>query len=290
LCAVPELRHLRVFVAVAQERNFTHAAERLHLAQQAVSKSVAQLERELGVELLERTSREVRLTSAGEALLADAPGVLAAADAAFARARGHGRGLAGSLALGVTSAVGPGVLDHALTTLRRDAPALSIAMREVRPREVLPRLRDRSLDVVIARSTRPEPGLEVIELPPTPAALVVPERHPLASREVVELAALDGERLLTWSPAGSPYTDLLVELCRRGGAAVEPVETAITGGTDLPELVPLGAVALVPVRWPRVQGAVRVPLAGDVTLPLVAVRAAGPATPPTARLIDALRG
>jgi DNA-binding transcriptional LysR family regulator len=289
LCAVPELRHLRVFVAVAEERNFTRAAERLHLAQQAVSKSVAQLERELGVELLERTSREVRLTSAGEALLADAPGVLAAADAAFARARGHGRGLAGSLAVGVTAAVGPGVLDHALAALRRDAPALSIALREVRPREVLPLLRDRRLDVVVARSIRPEPGLEVIELPSTPAALVVPERHPLATREVVELAALDGERLLTWSPPGSPYTDLLVELCRSAGAEVEPVETAITGGTDLPELVPLGAVAIVPVRWPRIHGAVRVPLAGDVTLPLVAIRAAGAATPAAARLIDALR-
>jgi DNA-binding transcriptional LysR family regulator len=287
---VPELRHLRAFVAVAEERNFTHAAERLHLGQHAVSKSIAELERELGVELLERTSREVRLTSAGEALLADAPGVLAAADAAFARARGHGRGLAGSLAVGLTAAVGPGVLDHALTALRRDAPALSIALREVRPREVQPRLRDRSLELVIARSVRPDPGLEVIELPPTPAALVVPEGHPLAAREIVELGALDGERLLTWSPPGSPYTDLLVELCRRAGADVEPVETAITGGTGLPELVPLGAVALVPVRWPRVHGAVRVPLAGDVTLPLVAVCAAGPATPAAARLIEALRG
>jgi DNA-binding transcriptional LysR family regulator len=289
LCTLPELRHLRVFLAVAEERNFTRAAERLHLAQQAVSKSIAQLERELGVELLERTSREVRLTGAGKALLADAPGVLAAADAAFARARGHGRGLAGSLAVGVTAAVGPGVLDHALTALRREAPALSIALREVRPREVLPKLRDRSLDLVLARSVQPEPGLEVVELPPTPAALVVPERHPLATREVVDLAALDGERLLTWSPPGSPYTELLLELCRDAGAEVEPVETAITGGTGLPELVALGAVALVPVRWPRVPGAVRVALAGDVTLPLVAVRAAGPATPPAARLIDALR-
>src|SRR5918999_3548429 len=92
LC-MPELRHLRVFAAVARERNFTRAAERLHMAQQAVSKSVAQLERELGVELFERTSRAVHLTSAGEALLADAPRVLSAADAAFERARGHGRGL-----------------------------------------------------------------------------------------------------------------------------------------------------------------------------------------------------
>src|SRR3954470_1432893 len=104
---MPELRQLRTFVAVAEELSFTRAAQRLHLAQQAVSKSVAQLERDLGVELLERTSREVRLTSAGQALLADAADVIGAADAAFARARDHGRGLAGSLNVGHTAAVGP---------------------------------------------------------------------------------------------------------------------------------------------------------------------------------------
>jgi DNA-binding transcriptional LysR family regulator len=281
---VPGLGDLRAFVTVAEERSLRHAADRLHVAQQDVSASIARLERELGVALLERTSTPLRLTSAGAALFSDAPAVLAAADAAFARARGHGRGLAGSLAVGVTATVGPGVLDHALTRLRRDAPALSVALREVRSREVPARLRDRSLDVVIARGLRPAPGLEVVELPPTPAALVVPEGHPLAAREVVALAALDGERLLTWSP---PFADALVALCRSAGAHVEPVESS--AGAGLTELVPLGAVALVPVRWPRVHGAVRVPLAGDVTLPLIAVRAAGPATPSAARLIEALQ-
>jgi DNA-binding transcriptional LysR family regulator len=288
LC-VPELRHLRVFVAVARERNFTRAAEQLHLAQQAVSKSIAQLERELGVELLERTSREVRPTAAGEALLADAGDVLAAADAAFARARDHGRGLAGTLKLGMTAAVGPGIVDGALAALRREAPSLSIAMREIRPGEVVRMLADRRLDVVLARSTAPEPGIEVIELPPTPAALVVPAGHRLAGHDAVELAAIDGERLLTWSPPGSPYTDLLVERCRRAGATVTPVETGVTGGTGLPELAALDSVALVPAPWPPVPGTARIALPAGVTLPLSAVRAAGAASPPAARLIDALR-
>jgi DNA-binding transcriptional LysR family regulator len=287
LC-VPELRHLRVFLAVARERNFTRAAEQLHLAQQAVSKSIAQLERELGVELFERTSREVRPTAAGEALLADAEDVLAAADAAFARARDHGRGLAGALSVGMTAAVGPGIVDGALAALRREAPSLSIAMREIRPREIETMLADRRLDVVLARSTRPAPGIDLVELPPTPAALVVPEGHRLAGRDAVELSAIDGERLLTWSPPGSPYTDLLVERCRRAGATVTPVETAVTGGTGLVELAGLDSVALVPAPWPPVPGGVRVALIGDVTLPLVAIRPAGAASPPAARLIDAL--
>jgi DNA-binding transcriptional LysR family regulator len=286
---MPELRHLRVFAAVARERNFTRAAEQLHLAQQAVSKSVAQLERELGVELLERTSREVRPTAAGEALLADAEGVLAAADAAFARARDLGRGLAGSLAIGVTSAVGPGILDAALAALRQDAPGLSIAVREIRPAEIVPALAERRLGVALARSTRPAPGIAVVALPPTPAALVVPEGHRLAGHETVDLAEVDGERLLTWNPPGSPYTDLLIERCRRAGATVEPVETAVIGGSGIAELAALDSVALVPALAPLVPGTVRVALRDDVALPLVAIRPAGAPSPPAARLIEALR-
>src|ERR687893_1640801 len=92
--AVPELRQLRAFVAVAEELNFTRAAERLHLGQAGVSRAVATLERELGVTLLERTSHTVRLTPAGEELLRSGREVLAAADAAFARARAVGTGRA----------------------------------------------------------------------------------------------------------------------------------------------------------------------------------------------------
>lgn len=286
---MPDLRQLRVFLAVAEERNFTRAAERLHLAQQAVSKSVAQLERELGVELLERTTREVRLTSAGEALLADGGAVLAAADSAFARAREHGRGLAGELAVGVTGAVGPGVLDEAVGALRRAAPGLSIAIRDVRPREVAPLLRGRELDVVISRSAERRPGLEVVELPATPAALAVPAGHRLEAEPEVDLAAIDGERLLTWSAPGTPYTDMLLERCAAAGARVTPVETAVTGGTGLVELAALDAVAIVPAPWPPVAGVARVGLRGGVTLRLVAVRLSGPASAAASQLVAALR-
>src|ERR1700742_4948388 len=105
------------------------------MAQQAVSKSVAQLERELGVELVERTSREVRLTEAGGRLRADAREVVSAADAAFTPARDHGRGLAGSLKGGATPAVGPRVLRELARALHHAAPELSIALREIRPGE-----------------------------------------------------------------------------------------------------------------------------------------------------------
>ena len=125
---MPELRHLRAFVAVAQELNFTRAAARLHLGQQAVSKTVRQLERELGVTLLERTTREVRLTPAGAALLETAPGVLRAADAAFARAQEVGRGLSGTVRVGVSPAVGPSEREEVVRALREEAPELSVSL------------------------------------------------------------------------------------------------------------------------------------------------------------------
>jgi DNA-binding transcriptional LysR family regulator len=287
--ALPELRHLRVFLAVAQERNFTRAAERLHLAQQAVSKSIAQLERELGVELLERTSREVRLTSAGEVLLEDAGTLVAAADDAFARVRDHGRGVAGTLTVGTSSAVGPGVIEGAVAALRSAAPALSISMRDVRPREMAPMLRARQVDVVLARTTTREPGIEVVTLTPTPTALAVPSGHRLADEEEVDLAAIDGERLLTWSPPGTPYTDMLLERCVLAGARVTPVESAVTGGTGLVELVAQGAVALVPAPSQPIEGVVHVALRGDVTLPLLALRLVGPVPPAVTRFVEALR-
>ncbi len=177
---MPDLRQLRAFVAVAEELNFTHAAERLHLGQQAVSKTVSQLERELGVELLERTTREVRLTTAGSALLARGREALVAADAAFDVARAVGRGLAGAA--------------------------------------------------------------------------------------TVRLAELDGERLLTWSRRGTPYTDLLLDRVAAAGSVVEPVQARVTGAGDLSELAERGAVALTPVGWPQGEGSVQLDVLDEMSL------------------------
>ncbi len=283
---MPELRHLRAFLAVAQELNFTRAAERLHMAQQAVSKSVAQLEAELGVELLERTSREVRLTEAGEALRADAREVVSAADAAFTRARDYGRGLAGALRIGSTPAVGPRVLRDALRELHRDAPELSIALRELRPGEIARSLRDGAADVVLARTSAGAPKLERVTLRPSPAALVVPVAHRLTGE--ASLADLDGERLYTWSRPGTAYTDLLVGLCRAAGATVTPVEAGVTGAAELVDLALMDAVAIVPEGWPTGPDTREVALKDGVTLPLLGLRLAGPPRPAVARLVALL--
>jgi DNA-binding transcriptional LysR family regulator len=287
---MPELRHLRLFLAVAEERNFTRAAEKLHMAQQAVSKGVAQLERELGVELLERTTREVRLTAAGRALQGDGRDALAAVERAFAGAAEVGRGLSGTVRLGATPALGLPVLDAATRALRAAAPELAVAFLEVRPADIGSTLRDRRVDAVLARTAVTGPDIDTAELRPTPAMLAVPDGHPLAGRQAVALSELDGVRLLVWSRPGTPYTDLLLARATAGGARVEPVESRVTGTHGLADLGEHGAVALVPEGWPARPGVRFLALEEDVTLPLLILWAAGAPPAAVTRLRTALAG
>jgi DNA-binding transcriptional LysR family regulator len=266
---VPDLRQLRTFVALAEELSFTRAAERLFVGQQAVSKSVRQLERELGVELVERTTHDVRLTAAGAALLEAGRPALAAAEAAFAAAREAGYGLTGTIRVGVSPAVSPLDRQEVVDVLRRGAPEVSVSLLEVRPRDVRRLLRARELDLVLARTSDDGPDVDSAALRPTPAVLYVPAGHRLAGGEPVTLAQLDGERLLTWSPRGTAFTDLLLTRLAAAGAQVEPVESRVTGSTGLAELVERDAVALMPAGGPPADDVAQVALADDVTLPLL---------------------
>lgn len=284
-----ELRQLRAFVTVAEELNFTRAAVRLHIAQQAVSKAVRQLEAALGVELLHRTSREVRLTEAGATLLISGRDVLAAADDAFARTRAVGRGLAGTVRVGVSPALGPGERDQVTAVLRAGAPDLAVSLHEVRPGEIAQALRDRAIDLALARTTPSSPAVHSAALGPTPAVIAVPDRHRLAGGGRVALAELDGERLLTWSPRGTPYTDLLLARLAAAGAHVEPVESRITGSGSLPELGARAAIAIVPADWPLRDGITFLAVHDDLTLPLVLLWLAGSPPPAAERVLERMK-
>jgi DNA-binding transcriptional LysR family regulator len=227
------------------------------------------------IALLERTTREVRLTPAGAALLESGRDLLAAADAAFAAARSIGRGLSGTVRIGVTPAVGPVVRAEAVRVLRDGAPEVSVAVHEVRPGESARLLRDRHVQLVLARTSANGPEVESAALAPTAASLFLPAGHRLAGRSAVGLGELDGERLLTWNPPGTPYTDLLVDRLAAAGARVEPVEARITGATMAPELLEAGAVALMPEDWPAGDDVVRVSLEEGFPLPLLVLWPAG---------------
>ncbi|WP_051579550.1 LysR family transcriptional regulator [Pseudonocardia acaciae] len=264
---MPELRQLQIFAAVAEELNFTRAARRLHLGQQAVSKAVHQLERELGVTLLERTTHEVRLTPAGAALRDDGRQALAAVDAAFDRARQVGLGLAGTVTIGVTPAIAPAERDRVVRVLRDGAQRLRVSIRDIRPGDIRDELRARAVDLVLARIG--VDGVASATLSSTPAVLCVPTGHPLATARSVPASRLDGLRLLTWQPPGTPFTDLLKARLAAVGAAVTPVQSRVTGAVLASELTDVDAVALLPTGWPPSHGISLVPLQDRLTFPLL---------------------
>jgi DNA-binding transcriptional LysR family regulator len=284
-----ELRHLRVFVAVAEQLSFTRAAERLHLTQQSVSRTVSELERELGVTLLERTTREVRLTPAGVALQRDGSEAVRAADAAFVRAREIGTGALGRVRVGLSPAIGPLDRDEIVRALRPPGSDVSVALHEIRPGDLRPLLRSNELDVALTRvSGVDDDTLHSARLRPTPMLLCVPEAQPLAAREQVTLRDLDGQRLLVASPRGTAYTDLLVEAIEAAGARVTTVEARVTGaGVLLTELAEHAAVALMPAGTAPRDGIVAITVS-DFAAPLVLLWPAGRPSPAVERLRLAL--
>ncbi|MGL5930437.1 MAG: LysR family transcriptional regulator [Dermatophilaceae bacterium] len=286
---MPELRQLRVFVAVAEELNFTRAARRLHLGQQGVSKSVRALERELGVPLLRRTTREVSLTAAGKALLRSGVAVLAAADTAFAEACHIGAGEPAGLAVGVSPALSYGERDAVLAALREDADHLAVALVEVWPPQALAMLRRRELDLLVTRVAPGEDDVESIAIGSSRAHVYVPSGHRLAeSGGAVEPADLDGERLLTWNAPGTPHTDLLLDRLAQRGARMQPVLSRVAGSAvSLADLVDLDAVAIAPAGLHHDDDVVELDLAREMALPLQVAWLAGAVPPAVRRLADA---
>jgi hypothetical protein len=122
---------------------------------------------------------------------------------------------------------------------------------------------------VLARTSDGSPDVDSAALRPTPTVLCVAAGHPLEGAGPVALKRLDGERLLTWSQPGTAFTDLLLNRLAAAGVHVEPVESRITGSIGLTELAERDAVALMPVGYPPFRGIVQVPLAEEVTLPLL---------------------
>ena len=285
---MPELRQLRAFIAVAEELNFTRAAQRLFLGQQAVSKSIRQLERELGVSLLERTTHDVRLTAAGVELLREGRDALKITDTAFERARLVGRGSAGMIEVGVSPAVGPTERAQLITALRSGAPGLEVSVRDLKPEQALQALQDREVELILARITPATDEFQTATLVPTQAHLYVPSTHRLAAlRDPVPLRRLDGERLMTWNAPGTPLTDLIVSRLAVAGSSVEIIPTRVWGmATALTDLPDLAAVALLSPNWPHDDRVVELRLADNLVLPLIMVWAAG-ATPASVNRIRA---
>ncbi|MFB6847804.1 LysR family transcriptional regulator [Streptomyces sp. NPDC056373] len=182
-----ELRQLEYFVAVAEERNFTRAAERVHISQSGVSAQIRQLEREFGVELFDRSARTATLTAAGQAALDHARAALAAA-AAVRQAVDEVTGLIrGRLAVGMVIGCTITPLFEALSAFHRAHPGVEISLLEDNSDRLVEAVRLGTLDVALVGTAAAPEGLESLTVISERLVVVVPESHALAARRRLTL-------------------------------------------------------------------------------------------------------
>ncbi|MCH1866378.1 LysR substrate-binding domain-containing protein [Nocardioides sp. CFH 31398] len=220
-----DTRRLRVFLAVADELHFSRAAARLHLSQPALSQQVRLLERDLGVALFTRTSRQVGLTLAGEALQQAAPRVLHEADRAVEAAQQAAHGVTGRITIGSVRTGLASVLPAVMRAFTVDHPRVRFDLVHMDTALQLRALADRSIDVGIVRAAAPTPGLVVEPLVSEPLMLALPAGHALAGPgSPIDPAALADELFVSWPRhLGVEFSDIVVAYCRGHGFSPDVV-------------------------------------------------------------------
>ncbi|MER5462932.1 MULTISPECIES: LysR family transcriptional regulator [unclassified Streptomyces] len=226
---IPEARLLRYFLAVAEERNFTRAAERLHIAQPSLSAQIRRLESQLGVRLLERTTRVVRLTEAGRAVQERGPAALAALFEVWDAARRAGRGELGRIRIVYSASTGYGTVPHLVESLHRHHPDIEVSAEMLRTPDIGPAVLEGRADVGIARTPEPAGGVRVRPLRWERRGILVAAGHPLAAAAPgVHPAAIAAFPVLAHPREANPaHYDELVELFRRAGVRPRLVERPV---------------------------------------------------------------
>lgn len=222
-----ELRHLRYFVAVAEELHFGHAAQRLRLAQPPLSQQIRKLEEIVGHPLFTRTSRAVRLTSAGETFLHHARRTLRKVEEDLEEARSVGRGEVGFLRVGFIGSSMLTRLPQMLGRYRAQFPKVNLQLREFHTSGVIEALIESTLDVGFLRDSGPVEGLEVEPLFSEPFIAVVPTKHPLARRKTLTGAELRDEPFVFFTPLASQRAyDKATSICEAHGYRPKVVQEA----------------------------------------------------------------
>lgn len=218
-----ELRHLRYFVAVAEEQSVTRAAERLGIQQPPLSQQIRDLERQLGVELFERTPRSVRLNGPGHVFLQDARSILLAADEAVTRVRHAARGEVGRLTVGYTSsaALHPHV-PRMLRVFRENSPQVTLDVREDTTDALFRAVKAEEIDAAFVRAPASSfQALRAVTVSEETAVVALPRGHRLnadSTRRPLSLKELATEDFVLYrSPQGPGVLDVLSAACHRAG-------------------------------------------------------------------------
>lgn len=250
-----ELRHLRYFIAVAEELHFGHAAARLNISQPPLSQQIQILEQQIGARLFARTNRSVSLTDAGKQFLADSRQILSQVEDAAARAARLHHGETGELRIGFTSSA-PFIkaVSDTLSTFCHRYPDVHIQTRETNTREQIVPLNEGALDLGLMRNTQLPETLVWERVLREPLLAMVPRDHPLASQPGVSLRELAREPFVFFDPhVGTGLYDDILGLMRRYD--LTPVITQEVGeAMTIIGLVAAGlGVSILPASFRRVQ-------------------------------------
>ena len=201
-----ELRHLRYFVAVAEEQNVTRAAARLHVSQPPLSRQIRDLEEELGIALFEHGAKAVRLTEAGKVFLTEARAVLKRADDAVQVAKAVANGQQGEIHVGYAPSLTVELLPRALKNFQEAHPGVRVQLHDLSTQEMLRGLRDGKLHVALLVQVSPKvlAGFVFEELQRHAVCVAVHPAHPLARARKVGLEQVANERLITFTLADYP--------------------------------------------------------------------------------------
>ncbi|AGY59358.1 LysR family transcriptional regulator [Gloeobacter kilaueensis] len=242
-----ELRHLRYFLAVAEELHFGRAAARLHIAQPPLSQQIQALEQEIGVSLFERGRRPVQLTYAGQVFLESIRPVLAAVEQAVLTARQASRGEVGRLVVGFVSAAAYSLLPDTWRVFRERYAEVTLVLNELPQDTQLRALYEDRIDVGFVYLPLLDAEIAHLSILQQPLVAALPANHPLASYPIIALEQLRAEPFILFPRQFGPsYYDQLVGLCFEAGFSPKVVQEANNIQTTI-HLVAGGiGVALVP--------------------------------------------
>jgi DNA-binding transcriptional LysR family regulator len=243
-----ELRHLRYFCAVADHKGFSHAARHLYVSQSAISEQIGDLESEIGVTLLDRSQRQVRLTRHGEIFLVEARKILASADRAVEMAQRSMRDEAGRLAIGFFAWGTGAFFPQIIREFRRRYPGVELALHEMHASEQSEALAERKIDIGFTRPLEPPFDLTLRSEPlyRDPLVAALPRSHPLVPGPI-QLERLASEDFVLCNRETSPTLfDTIISICRKAGFSPRIAHTASRWSAVL-TLVEAGeGVGLVP--------------------------------------------
>lgn len=246
-----ELRQLRYFTVLAEELNFTRAAERLHISQPPLSAQIAQLEDELGVKLFDRTSRRVTLTDAGTAFLRDVRAIQSRLKEATQRVRNIHSGLAGRIEVGLSGSHFLGPLPDFIGALSSTHPNIDVILIEMAPNDQLEALREQRIDVSVSRQWIEDDWLCSRLLWPDPLVVAMPAHHQLAASKTLHLDDLANERFVMLRRETSLFAEQVYGACAARGFMPDVVQSVAEVPAQL-SLVSAGlGIALVPASARR---------------------------------------